>query len=173
VKIAGTDLDRFDGPARVFEGEAAAMEVILAGEIEPGTVLVIRYEGWSSPEHKRSSRASRPRASRSCSACPAALHPARLRPDHRLPIRHILVRHEQGAGHAAEGYAQVTGRPGVAMVTSGPGATNIVTAARDAYMDSIPIVVITGQVATPRSGPTPSKRSTRPGSRWASPSTTG
>lgn len=63
-------------------------------------------------------------------------------------IRHILVRHEQGAGHAAEGYAQVTGRPGVAMVTSGPGATNIVTALADAYMDSIPIVVITGQVAT-------------------------
>ena len=63
-------------------------------------------------------------------------------------IRHILVRHEQGAGHAAEGYAQVTGRPGVAIVTSGPGATNIVTALADAYMDSVPIVVITGQVAT-------------------------
>ena len=63
-------------------------------------------------------------------------------------IRHILVRHEQGAGHAAEGYAQATGRPGVAMVTSGPGATNIVTALADAYMDSIPLVVITGQVAT-------------------------
>jgi acetolactate synthase-1/2/3 large subunit len=63
-------------------------------------------------------------------------------------IRHILVRHEQGAGHAAEGYAQATGRPGVAMVTSGPGATDIVTALADAYMDSIPIVVITGQVAT-------------------------
>src|SRR5580704_16172914 len=64
------------------------------------------------------------------------------------PIRHILVRHEQGAGHMAEGYAQVTGRPGVAMVTSGPGATNIVTPLADAYMDSIPIVVITGQVGT-------------------------
>src|ERR1700683_1029929 len=63
-------------------------------------------------------------------------------------IRHILVRHEQGAGHMAEGYAQVTGRPGVAMVTSGPGATNIVTPLADAYMDSIPIVVITGQVAS-------------------------
>jgi acetolactate synthase I/II/III large subunit len=63
-------------------------------------------------------------------------------------IRHILVRHEQGAGHMAEGYAQVTGRPGVAMVTSGPGATNIVTPLADACMDSIPIVVITGQVAT-------------------------
>ena len=64
------------------------------------------------------------------------------------PIRHILVRHEQGAGHMAEGYAQATGRPGVAMVTSGPAATNIVTPLADAYMDSVPIVVITGQVAT-------------------------
>jgi len=63
-------------------------------------------------------------------------------------IRHILVRHEQGAGHMAEGYAHVTGRPGVAMVTSGPGATNIVTPLADAAMDSIPMVVITGQVAT-------------------------
>ena len=63
-------------------------------------------------------------------------------------IRHILVRHEQGAGHMAEGYAHVTGRPGVAMVTSGPGATNIVTPLADAMMDSIPIVVITGQVPT-------------------------
>src|ERR671920_1813423 len=63
-------------------------------------------------------------------------------------IRHVLVRHEQGAGHMAEGYAQATGRPGVAMVTSGPAATNIVTPLCDAYMDSIPIVVITGQVGT-------------------------
>src|SRR6187401_3801437 len=63
-------------------------------------------------------------------------------------IRHILVRHEQGAGHMAEGYAHATGRPGVAMVTSGPGATNIVTPLCDAYMDSIPMVVITGQVPT-------------------------
>ena len=61
-------------------------------------------------------------------------------------IRHVLVRHEQGAGHMAQGYAQATGRPGVAMVTSGPGATNIVTPLCDAYMDSVPIVVITGQV---------------------------
>jgi acetolactate synthase-1/2/3 large subunit len=64
------------------------------------------------------------------------------------PIRHILVRHEQGAGHMAEGYAHATGRPGVAMVTSGPAATNIVTPLCDAYMDSIPMVVITGQVPT-------------------------
>ena len=62
------------------------------------------------------------------------------------PIRHILVRHEQGAGHMAEGYAHATGRPGVAMVTSGPGATNIVAPLADAYMDSIPMVCITGQV---------------------------
>jgi acetolactate synthase-1/2/3 large subunit len=62
------------------------------------------------------------------------------------PIRHILVRHEQGAGHMAEGYAHATGKPGVAMVTSGPGATNIVTPIADAMMDSIPMVIITGQV---------------------------
>jgi acetolactate synthase-1/2/3 large subunit len=61
-------------------------------------------------------------------------------------IRHILVRHEQGAGHMAEGYAHVTGRPGVAMVTSGPAATNLVTPLCDAYMDSVPMVAITGQV---------------------------
>jgi len=61
-------------------------------------------------------------------------------------IRHILVRHEQGAGHMAEGYAHATGRPGVAMVTSGPAATNIVTPLCDAYLDSVPMVVITGQV---------------------------
>ena len=64
------------------------------------------------------------------------------------PIRHILVRHEQGAAHMAEGYAQATGRPGVAMVTSGPGATNVVTPLANAYMDSTPFVCITGQVAT-------------------------
>src|SRR2546425_263975 len=63
-------------------------------------------------------------------------------------IRHILVRHEQGAGHMAEGFAHATGRPGVAMVTSGPAATNIVTPLCDAYMDSVPMVVITGQVGT-------------------------
>jgi acetolactate synthase-1/2/3 large subunit len=61
-------------------------------------------------------------------------------------LRHVLVRHEQGAGHAAEGYAWATGRPGVCMATSGPGATNLVTALADAYMDSVPIVAITGQV---------------------------
>ena len=68
------------------------------------------------------------------------------------PIRHILVRHEQGAGHMSEGYAHTTGRPGVFMVTSGPGATNAVTALCDAFMDSIPLVCITGQVAAPSIG---------------------
>jgi acetolactate synthase-1/2/3 large subunit len=63
-------------------------------------------------------------------------------------IRHILVRHEQGAGHAATGYAQATGRVGVCMATSGPGATNLVTPLADAYMDSVPVVAITGQVAS-------------------------
>ncbi|WP_460367086.1 acetolactate synthase large subunit [Actinocorallia lasiicapitis] len=63
-----------------------------------------------------------------------------------LKLRHILVRHEQGAGHAAQGYAQATGKVGVCMATSGPGATNLVTPIADAYMDSVPIVAITGQV---------------------------
>ncbi|MFM8377225.1 MAG: thiamine pyrophosphate-binding protein, partial [Phenylobacterium sp.] len=63
-------------------------------------------------------------------------------------LQHVLVRHEQGATHAAEGYARSTGRPGVVLVTSGPGATNAVTGIVDALMDSIPLVVITGQVAT-------------------------
>jgi len=63
-------------------------------------------------------------------------------------IKHILVRHEQGAGHAAEGYARSTGKPGVVFVTSGPGATNVVTALTDAFMDSIPLVCISGQVPT-------------------------
>ncbi len=64
------------------------------------------------------------------------------------PIRHVLMRHEQGAGHAAEGYAHATGKPGVCMVTSGPGACNLVTALADAMMDSVPLVAITGQVPT-------------------------
>src|SRR5215472_7459453 len=63
-------------------------------------------------------------------------------------LEHILVRHEQGAVHAAEGYARSTGKPGVVVVTSGPGATNAVTGLTDALMDSIPLVVLTGQVAT-------------------------
>src|SRR6266542_5765983 len=64
------------------------------------------------------------------------------------PLRHILVRHEQGAGHMASGYAHATGRPGVAMVTSGPGATNLVTPLCDAHVDSVPMIAITGQVST-------------------------
>ena len=64
-------------------------------------------------------------------------------------IKHVLVRHEAGAAHAAEGYARSTGKPGVVLVTSGPGATNAVTGIADAFMDSIPMVVITGQVPTP------------------------
>ncbi len=68
------------------------------------------------------------------------------------PIRHVLVRHEQGAGHMAEGYAHATGRPGVCMVTSGPAATNVVTPLADAMLDSVPMVCITGQVALPAIG---------------------
>jgi acetolactate synthase-1/2/3 large subunit len=65
-----------------------------------------------------------------------------------VKIRHILVRHEQGAGHAAQGYASATGKVGVCMATSGPGATNLVTPIADAYMDSVPMVAVTGQVST-------------------------
>lgn len=67
-------------------------------------------------------------------------------------IRHILVRHEQGAAHAADGYARATGKTGVCMSTSGPGATNLITGIANAYMDSVPVVAITGQVATPMIG---------------------
>ncbi len=67
---------------------------------------------------------------------------------HHKSIKHILSRHEQGAGHAAEGYARSSGKPGVVLVTSGPGATNVVTALTDAYMDSVPLVCISGQVPT-------------------------
>eukprot|EP01030_Chromulinospumella_sphaerica_P026109 gene26109-biopygen23464 len=67
---------------------------------------------------------------------------------HGERLRHILVRHEQGAAHAAEGYARSTGKPGVVLVTSGPGATNAITGIVDALMDSIPMVVLTGQVPT-------------------------
>ena len=63
-------------------------------------------------------------------------------------VTHILVRHEQGAVHAAEGFAKSSDRPGVVLVTSGPGATNAITGIADAYMDSVPIVVFTGQVRT-------------------------
>lgn len=71
---------------------------------------------------------------------------------YKSDIRHILVRHEQGAMHMAEGYARITGKPAVVIVTSGPGATNTITGLCDAKMDSIPMLVITGQVATPAIG---------------------
>ena len=69
--------------------------------------------------------------------------------EYRDRLRHVLCRHEQGAGHAAEGYARSTGKPGVCIATSGPGATNFVTCLADAKMDSVPLVAITGQVTTP------------------------
>ena len=87
-------------------------------------------------------------------------------------VRHILVRHEQGGGHAAEGYAQATGKVGVCMATSGPGATNLVTPIADAYMDSVPLVAITGQVPSATSARTPSRRPTSSASPCRSPSTT-
>ena len=72
--------------------------------------------------------------------------------DQQDKVKHVLVRHEQAATHAADGYARATGRPGVVLVTSGPGATNAVTGIATAYMDSIPMVVFTGQVPTPLIG---------------------
>lgn len=71
---------------------------------------------------------------------------------HRSPLRHILTRHEQGAVHAADGYARVTGKVGVVFATSGPGATNLVTGLATAFMDSVPLVAVTGQVAVPLLG---------------------
>ena len=68
--------------------------------------------------------------------------------DYQDKIKHVLVRHEQGAAHAAEGYARVTGKPGVVFATSGPGATNLVTGIADAMLDSVPLVCITGQVSS-------------------------
>ena len=75
-------------------------------------------------------------------------------------IRHVLVRHEQGSIHAAEGYARASGKPGVCIATSGPGATNMLTGMADAKMDSTPVVCITGQVPSPLLGSTPSRRPT-------------
>ena len=72
--------------------------------------------------------------------------------DYKDKLNHILVRHEQGAAHAAQGYARVTGKTGVCLVTSGPGATNLVTGLADAMIDSTPIICITGQVSSPLLG---------------------
>jgi acetolactate synthase-1/2/3 large subunit len=80
-------------------------------------------------------------------------------------VQHILVRHEQGAGHAAEGYARSTGKVGVMLVTSGPGATNAVTPLQDALMDSIPLVCLTGQVPTSLIGSDAFQEATRSASR--------
>src|SRR4051812_42203547 len=81
---------------------------------------------------------------------------------HQDKIRHILVRHEQGAVHAAEGFARSSGKTGVVLVTSGPGATNAVTGLTDAMMDSVPVVCLTGQVPTHLIAMTPFRRRTRP-----------
>ena len=87
-------------------------------------------------------------------------------------LRHILVRHEQGGGHAASGYAHATGRVGVTMATSGPGATNLVTPIADAHMDSIPLVAITGQVASSSIGTDAFQEADIVGITLPSPSTT-
>ncbi len=87
-------------------------------------------------------------------------------------IEHVLVRHEQAAVHAADGYARATGEVGVALVTSGPGVTNAVTGIATAYMDSIPMVIITGQVPTPAIGLDASRNATPSASPGPSSSTT-
>ena len=92
--------------------------------------------------------------------------------DYKDRLRHILVRHEQGATHAAQGYARVSGKPGVAIVTSGPGATNTITGIADAMIDSTPIVIIAGQVASPMLGTDAFKETdvvgvTQPITKWA------
>ena len=79
---------------------------------------------------------------------------------HRDEIRHVLTSHEQGASHAADGYARATGKVGVVMSTSGPGATNLVTGIATAYLDSIPLVAICGNVPTTQIGTDSSRRST-------------
>ena len=86
-------------------------------------------------------------------------------------MRTILPRHEQGGGFAAQGYARSTGKPGVCMATSGPGATNLVTCIADAKLDSIPIIAITGQVGTTSSAPTRFRKRRSSKSAAASPST--
>jgi hypothetical protein len=90
----------------------------------------------------------------------------------KFPIHHVLVRHEQGAAHMADGYARASGKVGVAIATSGPGATNLVTGIATAMLDSIPIVCITGNVSSKCWAPTRFRKSTSPASRCRSPSTT-
>ncbi len=87
-------------------------------------------------------------------------------------ITHVLTAHEQGAAHAADGYARATGRTGVVLATSGPGATNLVTGIATAYMDSVPMVAFTGNVATTRWAGTAFRKPTLRASRCPSPSTT-
>ena len=120
----GPDSGAAPGTRRPANGAEALVEALLA----EGVALVFGYPGGANmPIYD-------------------ALFGARDR------LRHVLVRHEQGAGHAAEGYARATGRPGVCLGTSGPGATNLLTALADALMDSTPLVAVTGQVAGPKLG---------------------
>ena len=131
-----------------FEMDMSAAEVKRAASAQP------------QPSHRRSrtapkssSAACRPKASSTSGATRAArCSTSTTRCTSRTRIEHVLVRHEQAAVHAADGYARATGEVGVALVTSGPGVTNAVTGIATAYMDSIPMVIITGQVPTPAIG---------------------
>ena len=122
--MAGQDATpRDEGPGAVGAGATTGARMVVQALIDQGVDVVFGYPGGAVlPIYDEIFREPR--------------------------IRHILVRHEQAAVHAAEGYARSTGRPGVALVTSGPGATNAVTGLTDALMDSIPIVVLSGQVPT-------------------------
>ncbi len=91
---------------------------------------------------------------------------------HQEAVKHVLVRHEQGAVHAAEGYARSSGKVGCVLVTSGPGATNIVTGLTDAMLDSIPLVCITARCPRTSSAPTRSRNATRSASPGTARSTT-
>ncbi len=120
---AARDSRKTDAPATKAGREMSGAEIIIQSMLDNGTDVVFGYPG-------------------------GAVLPVYDALFKQNKLRHILVRHEQGAGHAAEGYARSTGKVGVVMVTSGPGATNMVTALADALMDSIPLVCITGQVPT-------------------------
>ena len=120
---------------------------------DSGRTDAARIEEPSLPAPSRSCARSRRPAARWSSGSPAARScPAYDPLLDSTRVRHVLVRHEQGAGHAATGYAQANGKVGVCMATSGPGATNLITPIADAHMDSVPIVAITGQVARPLIG---------------------
>jgi len=120
--------DTKDGPGRITEGRFSGARILVECLVEQGIDTVFGYPGGS------------------------VLHIYDELYRNRERIRHVLTAHEQGAAHAADGYARASGKPGVVLATSGPGATNLVTGIATAYMDSIPLVAITGNVPVPLLG---------------------